>query len=187
MFKPGFFMFCSRWSIIMIIYWLSTWHLVCGLFSKPDYIGTCSDSQIWLRPQIIKSSVNKVELLALHNVIKGILTDFIQRALSKFSKFEFLASICRSPLSSTFPRRNQAEIIYEMRTILGIKSRTCSLSQKKLPKKVIFCHFLNQKKTSIFSKIWYQKWILWLISIPKMCTFTNITVKVCKLQHSICF
>ena len=51
---------------------------------------------------------------------------------------------------------------------------------------MIFCHFLNNKN-SIFSKIWYQKWILWLISIPKMYTFIYITVIVWKLQHSICF
>ena len=43
------------------------------------------------------------------------------------------------------------------------------------------------QKISIFSKIWYQKWILWLISIPEMYTFIYITVIVWKLQHSICF
>ena len=48
-----------------------------------------------------------------------------------------------------------------------------------------FCHFL--KKIIIFSKIWYQKWILWLISISEMYTYIYITVIVSKLQHSICF
>ena len=42
-------------------------------------------------------------------IIKGILIDFIQRALSKMSKFDF-ASICCLPPRSTFPR-NLAEII----------------------------------------------------------------------------
>ena len=35
--------------------------------------------------------------------IKGILTDLIQRALSKSFKFEFIASVCSSPVSSAFP------------------------------------------------------------------------------------
>ena len=60
-----------------------------------------------------------------------------------------------------------------------------SLSQKNLAKKVVFCHFL--KKIIILSKIWYQKWILWLISIPEMYTFIYISVIIWKLQHSICF
>ena len=38
-------------------------------------------------------------------------------------EFKLIASICRSPLSSTFPQRNYAEIIsYEMRAIFCIKS-----------------------------------------------------------------
>ena len=43
------------------------------------------------------------------------------------------------------------------------------------------------QKVSIFSKIWYQKWILWLISIPKMYTFIYIKVIVWESHHSICF
>ena len=42
-----------------------------------------------------------------------------------------------------------------------------------------------KKKNSIFSKIWYQKQILWLIYIPEMYTFIYITVIVRKLQHAI--
>ena len=48
-----------------------------------------------------------------------------------------------------------------------------SLSQKLLTKKVGFCHFL--KKIIILSKIWYQKWILWLISIQEMYTFIHFS------------
>ena len=39
------------------------------------------------------------------------------------------------------------------------------MSQKLLTKKVIFSHFekkKERKKNSIFSKIWCQKWIVWL-------------------------
>ena len=43
--------------------------------------------------------------------VKGILTHFILRVLSKLSKFEFMVSICSSLLSSTFLHRNQAEIV----------------------------------------------------------------------------
>ena len=53
------------------------------------------------------------------------------------------------------------------------------------PKIVFF--FAIFSKMIIFSKIWYQKWILWLISIPEMYTFINITVIFWKLQHLICF
>ena len=56
---------------------------------------------------------------------------------------------------------------------------------------VIFCHSLslslkkknkqtNKQKQHIFSKIWYQNWILWLISIPEMYTFIHITVVIRK-------
>ena len=38
--------------------------------------------------------------------VKGILTDFIKRALSKFQKFEFIASVCSASLNSIFPQRN---------------------------------------------------------------------------------
>ena len=50
---------------------------------------------------------------------------------------------------------------------------------------MFFCHFL--KKIIILSKIWYQKWILWLIFIPEMYTFIYISVIIWKLQHSISF
>ena len=49
-----------------------------------------------------------------------------------------------------------------------------SLSQKFLTKKVIFCHFL--KKSAFLVKIWYQKRIRWLISIPEMYTFNSLKV-----------
>ena len=42
-----------------------------------------------------------------------------------------------------------------------------------LPKKWFFAIF---SKNSIFSKIWYQQWILWLISIPEMYSFIYISV-----------
>ena len=42
--------------------------------------------------------------------LKVIFPDCIE-ALSKLSKFEFFASTCSSPLSSTFCQRNKAEII----------------------------------------------------------------------------
>ena len=42
-------------------------------------------------------------------------------------------------------------------------------------------------KIDIFGRIWYQKWILWLISILKMYTFIYITVIVYKLWHSLFF
>ena len=48
----------------------------------------------------------------------------------------------------------------------------------------------QNKTNSIFSKIWYQKWILWLISIPKMYrpnlyTCIYITVIVWKLLTAL--
>ena len=43
--------------------------------------------------------------------VKGILTDFRLRALSKILKCEFFTSLYRSPLRNTFPQRNWAEII----------------------------------------------------------------------------
>ena len=52
----------------------------------------------------------------------------------------------------------------------------------------LFFVFLPFSQTiSIFSKIWYKKWIFWLISIPDMYTFIYITIIVWNLQHSICF
>ena len=60
-----------------------------------------------------------------------------------------------------------------------------SLSQKIFDQKSVFLPL--SQKIIIFSKIWYQKWILWLISIPEMYTFIYITVILWKLQHSICF
>ena len=44
----------------------------------------------------------------------------------------------------------------------------------------------SQKNLSFFGKIWYQKWILWLISIPKMYTYIihyNYTLKVMALSY----
>ena len=53
-------------------------------------------------------------------------------------------------------------------------------------KKVIFLPF-PPPKTGIFSKIWYQKWILLLISIPEMFTFIYTTITIRKLQCAIFF
>ena len=39
--------------------------------------------------------------------------------LSKISKLEFFASICSFPHRRTFPQRNLAEIIYEIRAIFA--------------------------------------------------------------------
>ena len=72
----------------------------------------------------------------------------------------------------------------------GHFSYFCLLVTKKfLTKKWFFFFFFLpfSQIIIIFSKIWYKKWILWLISIPEMYTFINITVIVWKLQHSICF
>ena len=49
------------------------------------------------------------------------------------------------------------------------KNKQTNKKKRKLP--------LSQKIV-IFLEIWYQKWILWLISIPNMYTFIYITVKV---------
>ena len=54
-----------------------------------------------------------------------------------------------------------------------------------LPKKMIFLSF--SQYVSIFDQSWYQKRILWLISIPEMCTFIYITVIIRTLQHAIFF
>ena len=42
--------------------------------------------------------------------VTGILTDFIWRVFPKLSKFEFITSICSSPVGSIFPQRHLAEI-----------------------------------------------------------------------------
>ena len=49
------------------------------------------------------------------------------------------------------------------------------------------CFLPFSQKITIFGKIWYQKWILWLISIPEMYTFINIIVIIRKLQLVIFF
>ena len=49
------------------------------------------------------------------------------------------------------------------------------------------CFLPFSQKISIFGQIWYQKQILWLISIPKMYTFIYITVIIRKLQRAIFF
>ena len=71
-----------------------------------------------------------------------------------------------------------------------------------LPKKWFFLPFSQKTKTktkqnktktkakqSILSKIWYQKWILRLISITEMCIFIYITVTgiIRQLQHATFF
>ena len=66
-----------------------------------------------------------------------------------------------------------------------LKAIFVSLSQKILTKKVFFFLPFSQEIVSL-SKIWYQKWILWLISFPEMYTFIYISVIIWKLQHSIC-
>ena len=48
-----------------------------------------------------------------------------------------------------------------------------------------FCNFLKQLDQFSNNQIQYQKWILWLISIPNMYTFIYITVKVEKLLRSL--
>ena len=66
-----------------------------------------------------------------------------------------------------------------------LKAIFVTLSQKFLIKKVFFLPF--SQKIIILSNIWYQKWILWLISIPEMYTFIYISVIIWKLQHSDVF
>ena len=54
-----------------------------------------------------------------------------------------------------------------------------------LPKKWFLAIF--SKKSAFFGQIWYQKRILWLISIPGIYTFIYITVIIRKLQHAVFF
>ena len=76
-------------------------------------------------------------------------------------------------------------MIFKQFLAFWIKNLFFLACHKNLWPKGVFCHFL--KKKSIFGKRWYQKWILWLISIQKMYIFIYITVVVWELQHSICF
>ena len=75
-------------------------------------------------------------------------------------------------------------VIFQKFGHFELKAISVSLSQKFLTKKCFFAIFY---KSIMFRKNWYQKWILWLMSIPEMYTFIYITVIVWKLQHSICF
>ena len=69
----------------------------------------------------------------------------------------------------------------------SFKSRLLFLAcQKFFYQKSDFCRFLK-KKIIIFGKIWYQKQILWLISIQEMYTYIYIRVIIRKLQLAIFF
>ena len=56
--------------------------------------------------------------------------------------------------------------------------------KKTWAKKLIFRDFFL-KRNWHFGEIWYQKWILWLISIPEMNSFILVLEIVENLQQSI--
>ena len=67
---------------------------------------------------VIMLKVDEKRVGRLLVAVKGILTDFIKRALSKFLKFDFLASTCSCPLRRTFSQGIRLKSYhYKMRAI----------------------------------------------------------------------